>query len=104
MMTPNPYTVLGIPRSATPAEIAKAVPAAMKARQYPPQQIARAQKMLMDPIQRMVVEFLTLRPAPTHRPKRMAFTREELEAPLPHLERSTGFDRYDELIQAYALK
>jgi hypothetical protein len=54
----NPYDILGISRSASNSEIAKAVAKAMKLRQYPANVIAQAQKCLLNAQKRLVSDYL----------------------------------------------
>ncbi|MBW4551018.1 MAG: molecular chaperone DnaJ [Aphanocapsa sp. GSE-SYN-MK-11-07L] len=54
----NPYDILAVSRSASNAEITKAVAKAMKLRQYPANIIAQAQKNLLNPQKRLVSDYL----------------------------------------------
>jgi hypothetical protein len=54
----NPYDILGVSRSASNAEIAKAVANAIKLRQYPANVIAQAQKNLLNAQKRLVSDYL----------------------------------------------
>jgi hypothetical protein len=55
----NPYTILGVSRLASNAEITKAFGIAMKQRKYPPDAIAKARKYLMNPDDRIVADYLS---------------------------------------------
>ena len=57
-MKHNPYEILGISRSASKAEITKAVAVAMKRKQYPVDVIAKAQKSLMKSEERIIADYL----------------------------------------------
>ncbi|BAY27691.1 hypothetical protein NIES2100_75160 [Calothrix sp. NIES-2100] len=54
----NPYDILGITPAASKAEITKAVAVAMKRKQYPIDMIAKAQKSLMKPEERIIADYL----------------------------------------------
>ena len=55
----NPYKVLAVSPLASNAEITKAFAVAMKQRKYPPDQIAKARKSLMNPDERIVADYLS---------------------------------------------
>lgn len=57
-MQHNPYEILGVSPAASKAEITKAVAAAMKRKQYPVDVIAKAQKSLMKPEERIIADYL----------------------------------------------
>lgn len=57
-MINNPYDILGISQAASKAEITKAVAVAMKRKQYPVDVIAKAQKSLMKPQDRIIADYL----------------------------------------------
>jgi len=57
-MEQNPYDILGISQAASKAEITKAVAVAMKRKQYPVDVIAKAQKSLMKPEERIIADYL----------------------------------------------
>ncbi|MBD2777210.1 molecular chaperone DnaJ [Iningainema tapete] len=57
-MIHNPYDILGISQAASKAEITKAVAVAMKRKQYPVDVIAKAQKSLMKPQDRIIADYL----------------------------------------------
>ncbi|MDF5715573.1 MAG: molecular chaperone DnaJ [Rhizonema sp. NSF051] len=57
-MIDNPYKILGVSQAASKAEITKAVSMAMKRKQYSVHQIAKAQKMLMNPEERIIADYL----------------------------------------------
>ncbi len=54
----NPYEILGVSQAASKTEIAKAVAVAMKQKQYPVDVIAKAQKSLMKPEERIIADYL----------------------------------------------
>ncbi|MCF4967628.1 molecular chaperone DnaJ [Nostoc sp. CMAA1605] len=57
-MEKNPYDILGVSPAASKAEITKAVAEAMKRKQYPVDVIAKAQKSLMKPEERIMADYL----------------------------------------------
>ncbi|BAY09809.1 molecular chaperone DnaJ [Calothrix sp. NIES-2098] len=57
-MEHNPYEILGVSPAASKAEITKAVAVAMKRKQYPVDVIAKAQKSLMKPEERIIADYL----------------------------------------------
>ena len=57
-MEKNPYQILGVSQAASKAEIAKAVAAAMKNKQYPVDVIAKAQRSLMKSNDRIIADYL----------------------------------------------
>lgn len=57
-MAQNPYDILGVSQAASKAEITKAVALAMKRKQYPVDVIAKAQKSLMKPEERIIADYL----------------------------------------------
>ncbi len=58
-ITENPYKILDISPLASNAEITKAFGLAMKQRKYPPDQIAKARKFLMNPDERIIADYLS---------------------------------------------
>jgi len=54
----NPYTVLNIDRRASKREIIAAAALAMRKRDYSGQEIAAAQKELLDPVSKAVHDFI----------------------------------------------
>lgn len=54
----NPYDILGVSPSASKAEIAKAVAVAMKHKKHPVDIIAKAQKSLLKPEERIIADYL----------------------------------------------
>mgnify|MGYP000043485443 CR=1 FL=1 len=56
-MENNPYDILGVSQSASKVEITKAVPLAMKRKQYPVDVIAKAQKSLMKSEERIIADY-----------------------------------------------
>ena len=57
-MERNPYDILGLTPASSKAEITKAMAVAMKQKAYPIDAIAKAQKALMKPEERLVADFL----------------------------------------------
>ncbi len=57
-MERNPYDILGLTSASSKAEITKAMAIAMKQKTYPIDAIAKAQKALMKPEERLVADFL----------------------------------------------
>ncbi|MBD2354915.1 molecular chaperone DnaJ [Tolypothrix sp. FACHB-123] len=57
-MEHNPYDILGVTPASSKAEITKAVAVAMKRKQYPVDAIAKAQKSLMKPEERIIADYL----------------------------------------------
>ena len=55
---PNPYSVLEVSNGASNTEITKAFTQAMKQRKYPPDQIAKARKILMNKEERILADYL----------------------------------------------
>ena len=95
-MKNNPYNILGISQAASKAEITKAVAVAMKRKQYPVDVIAKAQRSLMKPEERIIADYL--RPIlPTI--KRFKYTDlSALEQPAPMLVLLSEFDGIEEAI------
>lgn len=54
----NPYDILGVSPAASKGEIAKAVAMAMKQKKYPVDIIAKAQKSLLKPEERIIADYL----------------------------------------------
>ncbi|MFN2358688.1 MAG: hypothetical protein ABR534_13220 [Desulfotignum sp.] len=54
----NPFTILGVTQQTTHKEIIQGVGQAMRSRQYSAQTIARAQKLLLNPVSRACQTFL----------------------------------------------
>ncbi|MEH2289428.1 molecular chaperone DnaJ [Nostoc sp.] len=54
----NPYDILAVSPAASKAEIAKAVAVAMKHKKYPVDIIAKAQKSLLKPEERIIADYL----------------------------------------------
>jgi hypothetical protein len=54
----NPYKILEVSPLASNAEITKAFALAIKQRKYPPDEIARARKSLMNPDERIIADYL----------------------------------------------
>lgn len=57
-MENNPYNILGVSPAASRAEIVRAVAVAMRSRQYPVDIIAKAQRSLMKPEERIIADYL----------------------------------------------
>ena len=57
-MERNPYDILGLTPASSKAEITKAMAVAMKQKAYPIDEIAKAQKALMKPEERLAADFL----------------------------------------------
>ncbi len=95
-MEKNPYDILGVTPAASKAEITKAVAIAMKRKQYPVDVIAKAQKSLMKPEERIIADYL--RPIlPTI--KRFKYSDlSALEQPIPKLVLLPEFDRLEQAI------
>ena len=58
MFDPHPYEVLAVDPTATNAEILKAFAKAMQRKQYAPDVLAKARKVLMDPADRPLLDYL----------------------------------------------
>jgi predicted RNA methylase len=58
MFSPHPYEVLAVEPTATNAEILQAFALAMQRKQYPPDVLAKARKVLMDPNDRPLLDYL----------------------------------------------
>jgi hypothetical protein len=89
-MERNPYDILGLTSASSKAEITKAMAVAMKQKAYPIDAIAKAQKALMKPEERLVSDFL--RPI---LPTLQRFQRSDLSAlqeELPTLDILTEFE------------
>ena len=54
----NPYKVLSVDKNVSNKEVIQAVALAMRARKYSTKEIAQAQQMLLDPVNRACHEFL----------------------------------------------
>jgi len=57
-MENNPYDILGISPASSKSEITKSVALAMKRKQYPVDVIAKAQRSLMKPEDRIIADYL----------------------------------------------
>ncbi|MGF1673065.1 MAG: molecular chaperone DnaJ [Rivularia sp. (in: cyanobacteria)] len=57
-MEKNPYLILGVSQAASKAEITKAVAAAMKRKEYSVDVIAKAQRSLIKPNERIIADYL----------------------------------------------
>lgn len=93
MFPVNPYTVLGVSRSASIAEITRAMAEAMKRKQFPVDVIAKAQKSLINPQKRILADYLSPILPVIERLKRQDYS--ELNTPTPTLEFLTQFDALD---------
>jgi hypothetical protein len=58
MFNPHPYEVLAVDPTATNAEILQAFARAMQRKQYAPDVLAKARKVLMDPADRPLLDYL----------------------------------------------
>ena len=58
-MNENPYKILNVSPLASNAEITKAFSIAMKQRKYPPDEIAKARKSLMNREERIIADYLS---------------------------------------------
>jgi hypothetical protein len=58
-MNENPYKILDVSPLASNGEITKAFSIAMKQRKYPPDEIAKARKSLMNPDERIMADYLS---------------------------------------------
>ncbi|MDZ8051650.1 MAG: molecular chaperone DnaJ [Aulosira sp. ZfuVER01] len=95
-MEHNPYDILGISPAASKAEITKAVATAMKRKQYPVDIIAKAQKSLMKPEERIIADYLRPILAIIKRFKYSDLS--ALEQPVPELVLLPEFDRLEQAI------
>jgi hypothetical protein len=74
IMERNPYIILGLNSVSSKAEITKAMATAMKNKLYPVNEIAKAQKTLMKPEERLVADFLSPIHSPSQRFQRSDFS------------------------------
>ena len=95
--TSNPYDVIGVSQTASNAEITKSFAMAMKRREYPPEEIAKARKSLMNPEDRITADYLRPILPTIQRFKRQDFT--ELNEPSPIIEWLPNFDGLDEALK-----
>jgi hypothetical protein len=58
MFDPHPYQVLELDPTATNAEVLKAFVTAMQRKQYPPDILMRSRKILLDPVDRVIADYL----------------------------------------------
>lgn len=77
MFDPHPYQVLELDPTASNAEVLKAFVTAMQRKQYPPDLLMRARKILLDPVDRVIADYLwgswqQLAPAQTPNPAVLA--------------------------------
>jgi hypothetical protein len=86
----NPYDILDISPSASSPEITKAFGLAMKRRSYSMDSIAKARKILMNPQDRIVADYLRPNLPLVQRLKTMSFS--EASNPLPSLEILNNMD------------
>ncbi|MCT7952230.1 J domain-containing protein [Ancylothrix sp. C2] len=77
----NPYDILGVSPAASKAEITKAMGLAMKRKEYPLQEIAAAQKSLLDSQKRIIADYLRPILPPIKRFKRTDFSSIQTTAP-----------------------
>ncbi len=92
----NPYTILGLNSASSKAEITKAMAIAMKEKRYPVQEIAKAQKSLMKPEERLVADFLMPHHDPISRFQKSDFS--QLQKIDPHFEMLPEGDLVEEFI------
>jgi hypothetical protein len=95
-MEHNPYDILNISPAASKAEITKAVAVAMKQKQYPVDVIARAQKSLMKPEERIIADYLRPIIPTIKRFKHSDLS--ALEQPVPQLQLLLEFDGLEQAI------
>ncbi len=97
LSNPNPYEVLEVSPSASPAEITKAFTLAMKKRRYSADIIAKARKTLMNPEERLLADYFS--PIlPTIQPlNRVDFS--QLKHPPESIEFLGEFDDLQELMK-----
>lgn len=96
-MEQNPYDILGVSPAASTAEITKAVAVAMKRKQYPVDVIAKAQKSLMKPQERIIADYLRPLLSPIKR-----FKYSDLSALVDSPPNLTMLPEFDDLDQALA--
>lgn len=77
MFDPHPYQVLELDPTASNAEVLKAFVTAMQRKQYPPDLLMRSRKILLDPVDRVIADYLwgswqQLKPAQTPNPAVLA--------------------------------
>lgn len=95
-MENNPYDILGVSPAASKAEITKALAVAMKRKQYPVDVIAKAQKSLMKPEERIIADYLRPILPPI---KRFQYSNlSGLEQPAPQLVLLSQFDGLENAI------
>jgi hypothetical protein len=92
----NAYDILGVPQTASNAEITKSFAIAMKDRKYSPDAIAKARKSLMNPEERIIADYLRPILPTINRFKRQDFT--ALDEPVPSIDWLSEFDRLEETI------
>jgi tetratricopeptide (TPR) repeat protein len=95
-MTNNPYDILGVSVNASKVEITKAVALAMKRKQYPVDVIAKAQKSLMKPEERIIADYL--RPILPTIKNYKTCDLSALAVPAPSLTLLSEFDGLDDAI------
>jgi hypothetical protein len=93
---PNPYDVIGVPQTASNAEITKSFAMAMKRREYSAEEIAKARKSLMNPEERIIADYLRPVLPRIDRFKRQDFT--ALSEPVPSVDWLPEFDRLEDAI------
>lgn len=95
-LPPNPYEVLGVPMTASNQEIAAAMASAIKAKKYPPQVIAEAQRTLLDPQRRLLANFFLPMLPTVHRWRR--FDLSELDSAEVVMEPLSEYDGLEDAI------
>lgn len=93
----NPYQILGVSPQASNSEITKAFGAAMKQRKYPADAIAKARKMLMNPDERIIADYLSPIVPLVKRLKTLNLNH---EIQLEDIEEQLTAEQIDRLIQA----
>jgi hypothetical protein len=58
MFDPHPYQILELDPTATSAQVLKAFTLAMQRKQYPPDVLVKARKLLMNPDDRLILDYL----------------------------------------------
>jgi tetratricopeptide (TPR) repeat protein len=95
-MENNPYNILGVSPAASKAEITKALALAMKRKQYPVDVIAKAQKSLLKPEERIIADYL--RPILPSIQRFQDSDLSALETPAPTLTLLSEFDGLEQAI------
>jgi len=96
-MERNPYDILGLTSASSKAEITKAMAVAMKQKAYPIDAIAKAQKSLMKPEERLVADFLLPSLSPLQKFQRSDLS--TLNQDMPVLDILPDFDKFGDVIR-----